>query len=201
MAWSVSFSTFVAIVSKEHPDKFRELLAYHATILIEALHFGCKGWLSYDKLFREDIEKEPKTHWSMLHPMFYSLSFLSQRVEALTCPRCTAPDHSKSECTLSTLEPVQEPPRVRQPETGRQPGPPRKRFRHRPRSLLHKPPKSPTTSPLTRDNASGTPSLANRSTNASVAGRITAWWIARPRLFPLPHECGGVSELGLTTTS
>ena len=55
---------------------------------------------------------------------------------------------------------------------------------HRPRSLLHKPPKSPTASPLTRDNASGTPSLAIGSTNASVAGRITAWWIARHRSFP-----------------
>ena len=129
VAWSVSFSTFVAIISKEHPEKFSELLAYHATILIEALRFGCKGWLSYDKLFREHVEKEPHTSWSMLHPMFYSLSFLSQRVEALTCPTCMAPDHSKSECALSTLEPAQEPPRVRQSDAGRQSGPPRKRFR------------------------------------------------------------------------
>ena len=33
VAWSVSFSTFVAIVAKEHPEKFRELLAYQATEL------------------------------------------------------------------------------------------------------------------------------------------------------------------------
>ena len=128
MAWSVSFSTFVAIISKEHPEKFRELLAYHATILIEALRFGCKGWLSYDKLFREHIEKEPNTRWSMLHPMFCTLSFLSQRVEALTCPRCMDPDHSTLECNLSTLKPVQEPPHVRQSDAGRQPGLPWKRF-------------------------------------------------------------------------
>ena len=74
VAWSVSFSTFTAIISREHPEKFQELLAYHATILIEALRFGCKGWLSYDKLFREHVEKDPSTSWSMLHPMFYSLS-------------------------------------------------------------------------------------------------------------------------------
>ena len=30
VAWSVSFSTFVATICKEHPEKFRELLAYHA---------------------------------------------------------------------------------------------------------------------------------------------------------------------------
>ena len=92
------FSTFVAIVEKECHEKFRELLAYQATILTEALRFGCKGWLCYNKLFREHVEKEPNTSWSMLHSMFYSLSFLSQRVEALMCPRCMALDHSKAEC-------------------------------------------------------------------------------------------------------
>ena len=139
----------------------------------------------------------------MLHPMFYSLSFLSQRVEALTCPRCIAPDHFKSECALSTLESVQEPPCVRQADTGRQPGPPQKRFR-----------------------CEGTPTSQPSSQATKVAycfcfnegqcfrhpkpydwehkcirwGRITAWWIARAHSFPLPHECGGVSELGLTIT-
>ena len=76
VAWSVCFSTYAAIIAKEHPEKFQQLLAYHATILIEALRFGCKGWLSYDKVFREHIEKEPDSNWSMLHPMLYSLSFL-----------------------------------------------------------------------------------------------------------------------------
>ena len=127
-AWSVCFSTYIAIISKEHPEKFQELLAYHATILIEALRFGCKGWLAYDRMFREHIEKEPSSSWSMLHPMFYSLSFLSQRVEALTCPKCMAPDHSKSECALSSLEPIQEQSRSQPPTAGRQFGLPRKRF-------------------------------------------------------------------------
>ena len=122
-AWSVCFSTYIAIISKEHPEKFQELLAYHATILIEALRFGCKGWLAYDRMFRGHIEKEPSSSWSMLHPMFYSLSFLSQRVEALTCPKCMAPDHSKSECALSSLEPIQEQSRSWQSNAGRQSGP------------------------------------------------------------------------------
>ena len=60
VAWSVCFSTFITIIAKKHPDKVQELLAYHATVQIEALCFGCKGWwLSYDKMFREHIEKEP----------------------------------------------------------------------------------------------------------------------------------------------
>lgn len=142
LAWSVSFTTYVAVIVKEHPQKCQQLLAYHATILIEALCFGCKGWLSYDRMFREHIEKDPSASWSMLHPMFYSLSFLSQRVEALTCPRCMAPDHVKSDCALASLESAQEQPRSRQADSGRQPGPNRKRFRRDGTPTSQAPPKT-----------------------------------------------------------
>ena len=136
VAWSISFDTFVAVVARSHPSKFQQLLAYRATILMEALRFGCKGWLSYDKMFRENIEKDPTANWALLHPMFYSLTFLSQRVEAFTCQRCMAPDHSKSDCALSYLDDSKEIPghaqrgsRDRHSELGRQAAPPRKRFR------------------------------------------------------------------------
>ena len=130
LAWSVSFSTFIAVVTSKYPGKAQELLAYHTTLLIEALRFGCKGWLSYDRMFREHVEKEPHSSWAMLHPMFYSLTFLRQRVEALTCSTCMAPDHSKSECALASLEPSREiPSRGQQTESFRQNAPPRKRFR------------------------------------------------------------------------
>ena len=48
---------YFAIISKEHPEKLKELLAYHATILIKALRFGFEGWLAYNRMFREHIEK------------------------------------------------------------------------------------------------------------------------------------------------
>ena len=129
VSWSVCFNTFAAIVAKKHPEKFQELLAYHSTILVEALRFGCKGWMSYDRMFREHVEKEPSSNWSLLHSMFYSLSFLSQRVEASTCPKCMGSDHSKFECALSALDPQQEPTRSRPMENSRQSGPAKKRFR------------------------------------------------------------------------
>ncbi|MCG8623738.1 MAG: hypothetical protein MJE68_17310 [Proteobacteria bacterium] len=42
VVWSVS-STFVAIISKEYPEKFSELLAYHATFLIKHSVSGVRG--------------------------------------------------------------------------------------------------------------------------------------------------------------
>ena len=129
IAWSVCFNTFAAIIAKKYPTKSQELLAYHSTILVEALRFGCKGWLSYDRMFREHVEKEPGSNWSILHSMFYSLSFLSQRVEASSCPKCMGSDHEKSECALMALEPQPEPNRSRPAESSRQFGPAKKRFR------------------------------------------------------------------------
>lgn len=46
---------------KTYRSKFKELLAYHATIVIEALHFNGGGWLPYDKMFREHVAKHPDT--------------------------------------------------------------------------------------------------------------------------------------------
>ena len=112
-------NAFVAIVTKRHPSKL-ELLAYHATILTEAL--SCKGWLSYDKMFHQHIEK------AMLYPMFYSLIFLSQCVDATTCPRCMGPDHGKADCALASPESEQEHQRNRSSDTERQSGPSRKCF-------------------------------------------------------------------------
>ena len=129
---------------------------------------------------------------------FTGLSFLSQRVEALTCPRCMAPEHSKSECALSTLEPVQEPPRVRQPDTGRQPGPPQKRFRRE---------GTPTSQPssqaakvsycfsFNKGQCFRHPKPYDREHKCIHCGKDH---LTRPRSFLLPHECGGVSEHGLT---
>ena len=122
---------FAAIVAKKHPEKFQELLAYHLTILVEALWFGCKGWMSYDGMFREHVEKEPSSDWSLLHSMFYSLSFLSPQPTygGINLPKCMGSDHSKFECALSTLDPQQEPACSRPMENSRQSGPAKKHFR------------------------------------------------------------------------
>jgi hypothetical protein len=73
IAWSVCFNTFAAIMAKKYPAKGQELLSYHSIVLVEAIRFGCKGWLSYDRMFREHVEKEPSSNWSLLHSVLFSL--------------------------------------------------------------------------------------------------------------------------------
>jgi hypothetical protein len=70
-------------------------------------------WMQGVVELRQDVQRKHREGLQYqlihaLHPMFYSLSFLSQWVEALTCLRCTAPDHAKSKCALSIFKPTQE---------------------------------------------------------------------------------------------
>ena len=129
----------------------------------------------------------------MLHPMFYSLSFLSQRVEALTCPKCIAPDHSKSKCALSSLEPIREQSCSQQTNAGRQSGLPRKRFQCGGIPTQPLKPKSLTASKV---SASDIPNRVIVSTDASAAERSIAWWTALCPSF-IPHR----PELLLPTVS
>ena len=85
----------------KHPHKLKELLAI---IIIEALQFNGKGWLPYDKMFRENVAKHLDTDWSSINPMFCSLTYLNQKVEARTCMKCMGPDHSLHECALNSLD-------------------------------------------------------------------------------------------------
>ena len=52
--WVSSFVTYVAIVSKAHPERVADMLAYMRLIVREASKFGGNGWLTYDSVFRRN---------------------------------------------------------------------------------------------------------------------------------------------------
>ena len=55
-------------------------------------------------MFRQQVAKNHNTDWSTLVSMFYSLTFLSQRVESVTCSKYMSPDHTERDCALNSLE-------------------------------------------------------------------------------------------------
>ena len=55
-------------------------------------------------MFRKNVTKYPETDCSSINPMFYSLTYLNQKVEAKTCTKCMGPDHSFQECALDILD-------------------------------------------------------------------------------------------------
>ena len=128
----------------------------------------------------EEHVEEPSSNWSLLHSMFYSLSFLSQHVEASSCPKCMGSDHDKLECAL---EPQPEPTRSR--PSSRQLGPAKKRFR---RDVT--PQSGATTKAICFSfNALDTRNPVIGSTNAFGVVVITRWLSARQQWCRARDSC------------
>ena len=117
LAWVICFSTYAAVASKKHPNMVQQLWAYQATIVREALHFDCRGWIGYD-MFRQQVAKNHNTDWSTPVCMFYSRTFLSQRVESVTCFKCMSPDHTERDCALNSRLMSYSPPNFRPQSLG-----------------------------------------------------------------------------------
>ena len=196
LAWSVCFSTFAAILGQKYPGKLKELLAYQATVIIEASRFNGRGWLPYDKMFRENVAKHPDTDWSSINPMFYSLTYLNQKVDARTCTKCMGPDHSLQECALNSLDQPQllTPPLTPSASFQRSQEP---RFRQQQQSAQTSAP------PRKRAKREGTPNPLSDSNSFCFSwneGQCSRY----PRECPRRHQCircGGEHQLsGCTAT-
>ena len=196
LAWSVCFSTFAAILGQKHPGKLKELLAYQATVIIEASRFNGRGWLPYDKMFRENVAKHPDTDWSSINPMFYSLTYLNQKVDARTCTKCMGPDHSLQECALNSLDQPQllTPPLTPSASFQRSQEP---RFRQQQQSAQKSAP------PRKRAKREGTPNPLSDSNSFCFSwneGQCSRY----PKECPRRHQCircGGEHQLsGCTAT-
>ena len=89
----------------------RQLLAYTQLILDMARRHGGKGWLTYDRLFREHLAAGSTDKWEELNPSLMAATMLGAgAMESSTstkfCSACMAADHSRQDCALTSLEPA-----------------------------------------------------------------------------------------------
>ena len=173
------FNTFAAIVARNHPTKSKELLAYHSIILVEALRFSCRGWMSYCRMFREHI-REVRTGCSFTQSFTRSLSSAS----VWRLPHARSVWAQVRVCPSSSGTPV-----------GLDAQPSGEEYSDQPESALDVTPvlsqgpralapvwQSPSASSSTKGSASGTQSRVTGSTSASAVVGTTKWCIARPHL-------------------
>ena len=103
LSWLQCFSAYAAVVSSEHPEKMRELLAYQAMMVNEARRCGGRGWLLYDAAFRQQIRSFETVDFAKINQSLYSTTFLAYGAAGgrpRFCPDCMMADHSQEECAL-----------------------------------------------------------------------------------------------------
>ena len=102
LSWLQCFNLYAAVVTSEHPEKTRELLAYQALMISEARRCGGRGWLLYDAAFRQQIRSFDSVDFAKVNQSLYSTTFLAYGGgRAKLCPDCMMADHTREECALN----------------------------------------------------------------------------------------------------
>ena len=125
LSWVSCFLAFMA--TKTEAKEVRELAAYGQMVLHLAGKHGGKGWMAYDKLFRQQQAAGAAMPWAELNPSLMAATVLGNDGEqGQVCSLCMASDHSTVECALASVEAAGTKPGItRQANTGRSSSRPR----------------------------------------------------------------------------
>ena len=106
LSWIECFNIYSSVLQTKYPSLAKPLAAYATMMVKEAQWFGFRGWLQYDRLFRQHATKDPTlADWARLNSTLYAISFLScQKGETQTCPNCMSSDHHPIHCALARRE-------------------------------------------------------------------------------------------------
>ena len=101
--WCYCFLGYMAMLTSDPTT--RDQLAYARLLIREAQRHGGRGWLDYDRAFRQQIAADPTLRWNTLNPGLQASTILGQRSsQGAFCTRCRGVDHNRSQCALSCLE-------------------------------------------------------------------------------------------------
>jgi hypothetical protein len=104
--WCYCFLGFMAMQTSDPVT--RDQLTYARLLIKEAQRHGGRGWLDYDRAFRQHITADPNLRWNNLNPGLQASTILGQRSgsQGSFCTLCREGDHTRAQCALAFLEPT-----------------------------------------------------------------------------------------------
>ena len=105
-SWIYCFLTYLAVVTTDLPTRNR--LIYAQLVVREALRHGGRGWLDYDRLFRQQAALNPSIPWDTLNPGLLASTVLGQRPTGGTfcnIARVSTTSQLSVRCLTSRCEP------------------------------------------------------------------------------------------------
>jgi hypothetical protein len=104
-SWMYCFMAYIAIRAG-NVDDTRDKLAYARLILRESLRHSGRGWIDYDRVFRQQAALDNTMSWNTLHPGIQAATLLGQSGSPSSlCTICRELDHSAANCAMAYLEP------------------------------------------------------------------------------------------------
>ena len=104
LTWVSCFLAFMA--AKIDHEETRRLAAYGMIIMQLVRKHGGNGWRLYDKQFRLQQAAGAGLSWVEINPSLLAATVLGQPSDrgCRPCPLCLAPDHTREDCALASLE-------------------------------------------------------------------------------------------------
>lgn len=104
LTWASCFLAFMAARTKH--EETCHLAAYGMIILQLVRKHGGSGWLLYDRQFRLQQEAGAGLSWVEINPSLLAATVLGQSSERISCSchLCLAPDHTREDCALASLD-------------------------------------------------------------------------------------------------
>ena len=103
-SWVYCFLAYTAIRSPDPAT--REMLAYARLVIRESQRHGGRGWLEYNRVFRQQAALDHTMRWNtLLHPGIQVGTVVGQApTQRLFCTLCREPDHTADQCALAYLQ-------------------------------------------------------------------------------------------------
>lgn len=103
-AWVCCFLTYLAVQTSDQAT--RERATYGLLVVREAMRHGGRGWMDYDRLFRQQAELNSGLRWNVIHPELQATTVLAHRDPGtgLFCLVCQECDHVAHQCALAQLQ-------------------------------------------------------------------------------------------------
>ncbi len=95
-----AFVTYAAILAEAFPARTKDLMAYSRLIVRKASSGNGKGWLSYDRMFRQNAAANLSLSWANLDPSLHSSFCLGSEPPPMACSLCNELDHRVDDCAL-----------------------------------------------------------------------------------------------------
>ena len=103
-SWVCCFLTYLAVQTSDPVT--RQRATYAMLVVREAMRHGGRGWLDYDRLFRQQAALNPSLQWNVIHPELQATTVLAQRStgSGSFCTLCQECDHTAQHCALAQLQ-------------------------------------------------------------------------------------------------
>ena len=103
-SWLYCFLTYVSVLSTD--PVVRDRLTYARLIIREALRHGGRGWLDYDRLFRQQAALDSGIAWNATNTSLLVATVLGQHPAGVgqSCAVCHGFDHSQAQCALQVVQ-------------------------------------------------------------------------------------------------